>query len=546
MELNISMVDNVMEAMVSPQQRFLRCLMGAAKANKTELKMVVPSVRAFDNANPQASMAGAFSFSDDPDLRKGVLLRNLFPLITADDEVPQTFKWARDITSLSAIAKLDKMTRLIVATAGFVSGSKVWREGDLQKLSTGELRETAVQHVVRRGMVRALFAVTDSSCIKHTLTGVLFRAAFDKQGGVYSFNLLKDTVQGLQDLDASTCVLFADEVDRPTDVAVKSTLRRSLVWRLEYALQSRIPFGVLPQQMAEWETLQLANRQENGWVTDAKGLIDLIHDMVEGARVVAENSRRARADSDSDVGSELGISDGNASDVSCGSALGESVIDLATSPFGFGRMQSPPSRTRGAKRRRSGEATSQQTGAAVARTTTELPSMHELMANHQNARRLLGRQMLVMRGDVPVQAVGTKVRVHLGRPQVWLDAVGGGEWMDATTALTNIVACGIVEKHPLLQNVHANTAMSRQDFNGDGIRLCGYWAVAVWQAMRRARSQRKGYSTAASRLPLAGMVVDLLGACAPWWQQHEGSLFSLLASGCAATGQWSCGKPCEE
>ena len=129
---------------------------------------------------------------------------------------------------------------------------------------------------------------------------------------------------------------------------------------------------------------------------------------------------------------------------------------------------------------------------------------------------------------------------------VWVDAMGGGMWMDATTALTNIVACGIVEKHPLLQNVHANTAMSRQDFNGDGIRLCGYWAVAVWQAVRRVRSQRKGYSTAASRLPLAGMVVDLLGACAPWWQQHEGSLFSLLASGCAATGQWSCGKPCEE
>jgi hypothetical protein len=162
--------------------------------------------------------------------------------------------------------------------------------------------------------------------------------------------------------------------------------------------------------------------------------------------------------------------------------------------------------------------------------------MHELMANHQNARRLLGRAMLVMRDDVPVQAVGTKVRVSQGRPQVWLDAMGGGMWMDATTALTNIVACGIVEKHPLLQNVHANTAMSRQDFNGVGIRLSGYWAVAAWQAVRRVRAQRKGYSTAASRLPLAGMVVDLLGACDPWRQPHEGSLFSLLASGCAATG----------
>ena len=94
--------------------------------------------------------------------------------------------------------------------------------------------------------------------------------------------------------------------------------------------------------------------------------------------------------------------------------------------------------------------------------------MHELMTNHHNAKRLLGRAMLVMRGDVPVQAVGTKVRVSQGRPQVWLDAVGGGLWMDATTALTNIVACGIVEKHPLLQNVQANNTTSRQDFNGDG------------------------------------------------------------------------------
>ena len=74
-------------------------------------------------------------------------------------------------------------------------------------------------------------------------------------------------------------------------------------------------------------------------------------------------------------------------------------------------------------------------------------------------------------------------------------------WMDAKTALTNIVACGIVEKHPLLQNVHANTAMSRQDFNGDGIRLCGYWAVVVWQALRGVRAQRTGYRTDASRLP---------------------------------------------
>ena len=169
-------------------------------------------------------------------MRKGVLLRNLFPLITVDDEVPENFQWARDIASLSAIAKLDKMTRLIVDTAGFVSADKVWREGDLQKLSTDDLRETAMQHLVRRGMVRALFRVTDSSSIRHTLTGVLFRAAFDKQGGVYSFNLLRDTVKGLQDVDASRCVLFADEVDRPVDAAAKSILRRLLVWRCGWML----------------------------------------------------------------------------------------------------------------------------------------------------------------------------------------------------------------------------------------------------------------------------------------------------------------------
>ena len=251
MEWNISMVDNVMEAMVSPQQRYLRCLMGAAKASKTELRMVKPSIGDFDKENPSTGLAGAFGYSEDPVLRKGVLLRNLFPLITVDDEVPENFQWARDIASLSAIAKLDKMTRLIVETAGFVSADKVWREGDLQKPFTDELRETAMQHLVRRGMVLALAKVTDSSSIRHTLTGVLFRAAFDKQGGVYSFNLLRDTVKGLQDVDASKCVLFADKVNRPVDVTAKSILRSLLVWRLEYVLQSLIPFSILPQQTAE-------------------------------------------------------------------------------------------------------------------------------------------------------------------------------------------------------------------------------------------------------------------------------------------------------
>ena len=95
MELNGSIVDNVMEAIVSPQQRFLRCLMGAAKANKTELKMVVPSTRAFDKGNPQADMVGSFGFSEDPDLRTGVLLRNLFPLIKVDDVVSKNLLMGR-------------------------------------------------------------------------------------------------------------------------------------------------------------------------------------------------------------------------------------------------------------------------------------------------------------------------------------------------------------------------------------------------------------------------------------------------------------------
>ena len=84
------------------------------------------------------------------------------------------------------------------------------------------------------------------------------------------------------------------------------------------------------------------------------------------------------------------------------------------------------------------------------------------------------------------------------------------------------------------------------------IRLCGYWAVAVWQAVRGARAQRKGCSTAASRLPpvlmwLAPLVLALHGgsntqrslvALLPSASaSDEGSLFSLSASGCAATGQ---------
>ena len=79
------------------------------------------------------------------------------------------------------------MMRLIVQTAGFASADKVRREGDLQKLSTDELRETAVQYVVQRVMVRALGKSDLSSCIKWTLTGVLFRAAFDGRGSIYCF-----------------------------------------------------------------------------------------------------------------------------------------------------------------------------------------------------------------------------------------------------------------------------------------------------------------------------------------------------------------------
>ena len=85
-----------------------------------------------------------------------------------------------------------------------------------------------------------------------------------------------------------------------------------------------------------------------------------------------------------------------------------------------------------------------------------------------------------------------------------------------------------------------------------GIRLCGYWAVAVWQALRGVRAQRKGYSNAASRLPpvvwwLTCLVLALRGGSSTQRSlvallpsasaSDEGSLFSLLASGCAATGQ---------
>jgi hypothetical protein len=130
--------------------------------------MVEPSTRAFDKQNPTAGKAGAFGFGEDPVLRKVVLLRNLFPLVTMDEGVPENFEWARDITSLSAIAKPEKITRLIVEMAGFVSADKVWREGDLRELSTDELRDTAVQHMVRRGIVRVLGKVTVSPCINWT------------------------------------------------------------------------------------------------------------------------------------------------------------------------------------------------------------------------------------------------------------------------------------------------------------------------------------------------------------------------------------------
>ena len=67
MELNISMVDNVMEAMVSPQQRYLRCLMGAAKASKTEMRMVKPSIWDFDKqGEPVNRFGGCFRLQRRP------------------------------------------------------------------------------------------------------------------------------------------------------------------------------------------------------------------------------------------------------------------------------------------------------------------------------------------------------------------------------------------------------------------------------------------------------------------------------------------------
>ena len=85
-----------------------------------------------------------------------------------------------------------------------------------------------------------------------------------------------------------------------------------------------------------------------------------------------------------------------------------------------------------------------------------------------------------------------------------------------------------------------------------GTRLCGYWAVVVWQAVRGVRAQRKGYSTAASSLPLvvwwltclvlafrggSSMQRSLVALLPSASVSDEGSLFSLLAPGCGATGQ---------
>ena len=53
---------------------------------------------------------------------------------------------------------------------------------------------------------------------------------------------------------------------------------------------------------AELETLQIANRQEQGWIATAKSHIELTHDMAKGARTVAASSRDTLVGSGSDVG----------------------------------------------------------------------------------------------------------------------------------------------------------------------------------------------------------------------------------------------------
>ena len=149
-------------------------------------------------------------------------------------------------------------------------------------------------------MVLALVKVAASSCKKWTLTGVLLGAAFNAQGSAFSFTLLRDTVSGLQDLDIAKCILFADEVSRPSWTKRPKLHCAACLCRGWSSCCSRsfLSASCLSEGIVG---VQIANRQEQGWIATAKKPIELTHDVAKGARTVAASSRETLVGSGSGV-----------------------------------------------------------------------------------------------------------------------------------------------------------------------------------------------------------------------------------------------------
>jgi len=310
---------------------------------------------------------------------------------------------------------------------------------------------------------------TESSCAKFTLAGVVVRASFPNEGKKVPIAVLRGALEQLQEQHLAWAVIFTDEkMDPPTRVG-RRELRTLLLWRLEYVLQQRVHVTVMPGDLVGWERDFKLTKSRTGWVDSPAGLIEAVNDLAVYAAEVAKQKARALEEDEEEEEEDVDDSGSDWAEYEESDSAG-SDMEIDTHAFGAGKRKS----------RHEGFAFRSTKSAKKARLlqATALPTVNELMKSHTLIKKLLGRKLMVIKNGEPLLAVGTSTRVLHGRPEMFMNTPSGGEWMDGVTALTNIMALEVAERHPLLNNTAGRLQQEMPDYEGDRPRS---WAAA-WRA----------------------------------------------------------------
>ena len=475
-------VAELADQIVTPKARFLHTLAGAMSLSLPTVQFgwKKPSNSSFVGAEIDDRFAGAFGFTaGDIDERKAMINEHLFPLITHEGSVPQYFIWARSVSAMRAVNRLDKMAKLVVKAARFESAeslrgpiSSEWATADLQT------RASWFEHTVRRGLVVAMMQETQSSCAKFTLAGVLSRACFAQEGKKAPISVMRGALEQLQEQNLAWAVVFTDEKKEQPTKNGRRELRTLLLWRLQYVLQQRVRVTVLPVDLLTWERDYKITRSRNGWVDSPAGLVEAINDLAVFAAEVATQKDKALAeeqeeeeeeeDDEGDSGPDWG-EDMSSSKVEFEeSDSAGSDMELETGSYGAGMRKRKSGATTSTLGR--GNTTVSKAKRARLLEATALPTVNELMKNHTLVKKLVGRQLMMIKNGEPMVAVGQKTRVLHGRPEMFMETPFGGEWMDGVTALTNIMALEVAERHPMLGNTKSRPQQEMQNYESDSPR----------------------------------------------------------------------------